>query len=226
MFFFIQSSYSQEEKGNDTIILINPSLEGEVKMGSTINGYELMNGWLDCSPYLFPTESPADVHPNGIFEVTKMAHEGETYIGMVVRENGSFEAITQKLNVPLQENECYIMSLFLARSDEYVSRYYRQTGSKSKFNGRKQSRMPTKGQAGASIFRLYGGDRACNGDLLAETNLIEHTDWKKYKIVFKAPASIEYLTFSAFFGDSGEPTYRGNLLMDHISPIVRVACIE
>ena len=62
-------------------------------------------GWIDCG---FDGETPVDVQPNGTFSVTKPAAEGNTYIGMVVRDNDTWEAVSQRLSRPLQAGQCYV----------------------------------------------------------------------------------------------------------------------
>lgn len=37
------------------------------------------------------------MQPSGSWNVTRVAQDGETYVGMVVRENNTWEAISQKL---------------------------------------------------------------------------------------------------------------------------------
>ena len=77
--------------------------------------------WWDCG---FTGETPPDVHPvpkGGIFGVTQLAQEGSTYLGMVVRENDTWESVAQRLDQPLQPNNCYAISIFLCASDTYTS---------------------------------------------------------------------------------------------------------
>ena len=85
---------------DEPIALTNPSFEGTAAEGS-VNG-NLPNGWYDCG---FPGETVPDIHPKegpGAFQVTREAFHGRTYIGMVVRENETWEMISQRLSGALQ----------------------------------------------------------------------------------------------------------------------------
>lgn len=72
-------------------------------------------------------ETPPDIHPaldedgNPFFSVTKMAKDGNTYLGMVVRSYGTHERIRQKLTKKLIKDSCYQFSIYLCRSEFYKS---------------------------------------------------------------------------------------------------------
>ena len=94
---------------NDTIPLRNPSFEGIPKC------CEAPKGWHDCG---IEGESPTDVQP-GSFQVKMEANEGNTYLGMVARDNGTVEAVGCRLLGELKANETYRFSIWLAHSPEY-----------------------------------------------------------------------------------------------------------
>ena len=48
-----------------------------------------------------------DVHPGNYWEVNKPAFNGKTYVGMVVRNNDTWERISQMLEKPLIGGVCY-----------------------------------------------------------------------------------------------------------------------
>lgn len=96
----------------EAIYLTNPSFEDMPRHSIA------PSGWYDCG---FPGESPPDVQPNGEFGVTKPANHGATYLGMVVRDNDTWESVSQKLSRPLKRGQCYEFSLDLARSELYIS---------------------------------------------------------------------------------------------------------
>ena len=78
---------------DDPIELNNPSFEDFARASKE------PRGWYDCG---FPGETPPDVQPSGGFEVFKPAYEGRTYLGMVVRDNDTWESVAQRLSRPLQ----------------------------------------------------------------------------------------------------------------------------
>ena len=107
------SGYSQE---SSTIIkLNNTGFEGTPGPGKNY-----ISGWKDCGRSRFPDESPVDLQP-GSFDVTLRPHEGRSYLGMVNRDNDTWESVTQQLIKPLKEGECYTFSLYLASSPKYKS---------------------------------------------------------------------------------------------------------
>ena len=76
----------------DSIRLVNPSFEDVPKQSSP------PLGWADCG---FTGESAPDVHPSNFWEVSKPAQNGKTYVGLVVRNNDTWERISQMLESPL-----------------------------------------------------------------------------------------------------------------------------
>ncbi len=167
-------------------------------------------GWIDCG---FDGETPVDVQPNGTFSVTKPADEGNTYIGMVVRDNDTWEAVSQRLSRPLQAGQCYEFSVSLSRSELYVSTS-RVTDSPANYV------TPAK-------LRIYGGNDYCDkAFLLAETSLIINTRWLEYSFRFEPTANYTHLIFEAFYKTPSLFPYNGNVLMDNASEIVPVPCDE
>jgi len=167
-------------------------------------------GWIDCG---FDGETPVDVQPNGTFSVTKPADEGNTYIGMVVRDNDTWEAVSQRLSRPLQAGQCYEFTVSLSRSELYVSTS-RVTDSPANYV------TPAK-------LRIYGGNDYCDkGFLLAETSLIINTRWLEYSFRFEPTGNYTHLIFEAFYKTPSLFPYNGNVLMDNASEIVPVPCDE
>ncbi|HRI59483.1 MAG TPA: hypothetical protein PK228_07160, partial [Saprospiraceae bacterium] len=73
--------------GQKTNMLSNPSFEDTPKTG------EVPVGWYDCGAAM---ETPPDVQP-GSFGVVSSPYDGNTYLGMVVRDNETWEAVGQQL---------------------------------------------------------------------------------------------------------------------------------
>lgn len=201
--------HGQEE----VVYLKNPSFEGIPRAGgATYHGISAA-GWIDCGGIMFPSETPPDIHPGNFFRVQKPAQEGNTYIGLVARENESWESVSQLLSQPLEQGKCYSINLFLSRSDNYVNR---MTTDDSE---------DVKSQGDPLVLRVYGGLRPCEKkQLLAESQLVSHTDWRNYEFEFEAGVNTYYITFEAFYKTPVLLPYNGNLLIDNISPIRRVSC--
>ena len=108
--FVVQVANGQEE---EPIRLTNPSFEDMPRHS------QAPIGWKDCG---FPSESPPDIQPDplGQFQVSKAAYHGGTYLGMVVRDNDTWERVSQKLSSPIQNGVCYSFSLLSSRIGVYI----------------------------------------------------------------------------------------------------------
>ncbi|NUO03060.1 MAG: hypothetical protein HUU01_20820, partial [Saprospiraceae bacterium] len=97
---------------------LNPSFEDQPDFGKP------PSGWFFCGN---SGETPPDIHPGGFYGVTAAPKDGRTYVGMVMRDNGTEEQLGQRLAAPLAPGQCYAFRIFAARSDQYAS-FSRTTG--------------------------------------------------------------------------------------------------
>ena len=202
---FSLSIFAQE---GEPILLINPSFEGTPAEGS-LNG-PMIPGWYDCG---FPGETIPDVHPkeNSAFGVDIEPFDGNTYIGLVVRGNDTWERISQRLGSPLLAGQCYEFSLSLARSLTYES-------ASSTNAERVNFVTPAK-------LRIWGGNSICDrGELLDESDLVINSRWLNNEFKFKPKRNFHYLIFEAFYRTPSPFPYNGNILIDNASPIIPVPC--
>lgn len=192
---------------NDTVYLINPSFEDFPRSGHA------PRGWADCG---FPGETPPDTQPDATFSVNVPALDGNTYLGMVVRDNDTWESVGQRLGKPLEKGKCYEFRIHLARSPTYVS----------------VSRLPDSGGDPANYttpakLRVYGGNDFCDkAYLLAETKLIINHRWLEYRMKFEPVQSYTHIVFEAFYNTPTLFPYNGNILLDKASAIVPIPCDE
>jgi len=178
-------------------------------------------GWQDCGAF---GETPPDVQPNpGIafgekpyFDVTLPAQDGPTYMGMVVRDNDTQESVSQRLSAPLEGGKCYEMSLYLARSETYLSQARSRDDSGT--TEMVDFTQPIK-------IRIYGGNAYCQkSELLGETPLVENTNWKEYNLRFEPTTNHRFIVIQAFYKTPTLFPYNGNVLVDNLSDIVTVPC--
>ncbi|MDX1667294.1 MAG: hypothetical protein R3350_08695, partial [Saprospiraceae bacterium] len=120
---------------------------------------------------------------------------GDTYVGLITREDGSWESIGQRVKDPLKPGECYSFTIDVGHSTTYA------------------------GYASPIRLRIWGGLNKCRKDqLLLETDPVESEEWETLEVQFWTKQYVNYLIFEAFFG--GEPhRTRGNILIDNIGPI-------
>ncbi len=189
---------------NSKILLNNPSFEDKPRHS------KVPVGWTDCG---FPGESEPDIQPSGFFSVNKPAQEGNTYMGMVVRDNDTWESVGQKLSHKMEKGKCYEFSIFLCRSELYVSQS-RLSEAQSNYT------TPAK-------LRIYGGFNYCDKQfLLAESSLVVSTRWLEYKFRFEPIDNYSHLVFEAFYKTPTLFPYNGNILLDNASAIEPIPCKE
>ncbi len=198
-------------QGDQPIELSNPSFEDFARPSNT------PRGWYDCGDINYPLETAPDVHPSGgvepSFGVTSKAHDGDTYLGMVVRSNDSHESVSQRLKKPLMPGKCYSFSIYVATSKVYKSQI---RGSKEFVDFVTPIKLSIKGGAGFC-------DPAVT---LAETKLIDHAEWKEYTFKFEPKRKISYIVLEARYQTPTFNPPNGNILLDNASAIQPIPCDE
>ncbi len=188
-------------QGGYTIDLRNPSFEDLSRCCKP------PRGWEACGKEDLNTP---DVQP-GHFFVDLEPIEGNTYLGLVTRDNDSWESVSQRLNRSLKKGECYTFSLKASYADNLVSQS-RVTNKDVTYN------KPIK-------IRVWGGTGYCHkAELLDETPLIDHTYWKQYNFRFQPRKSHSFITIEAFYKTPTLVPYNGNVLIDDASSILIIPC--
>ncbi|MFK7935089.1 MAG: hypothetical protein AB8G22_16375 [Saprospiraceae bacterium] len=167
-------------------------------------------GWYDCGN---PSESPPDVHPtfDKSFGVSTPAQDGETYLGLVVRDNDTQEAVGKKLDRSLEAGNCYQFSIYLAQSPEYVS-LSRNTSEEVNY------KTP-------AVLRIWGGNNYCEqNELLGVSDFVAHADWREYTFSFQPEQDLQYINLEAYYELPALFVYNGHLLIDNMSPISVMEC--
>lgn len=191
------------------IPIINGSFEDIPRSGGNINID--IKGWYDCGLLRFSQETPPDIHPGGFWNNEIGAYEGKTYLGMVVRDNDTYEGVAQRLTNPLQAGKCYTMTVALAKSPQYLSR----------------SRLTEQEQnyTRPAVLRLWGGTGFCNDrELLAESPPVDNNQWKLYEFTFKPRSDYRYLLAEAYYKVPVILPYNGHILIDRLSNIKVIPC--
>ena len=186
------------------IQLKNPSFEGTPRHST------LPKGWENCG---FEEESPTDIQPSGDFGVKKEASHGKTYVGMVVRDNDSWECIGQVLSERLKKGTCYKLSFEAAQSPYYYS--------PSRLSGE------TVNYITPCVIKIWGGFQNETGyQIMATTPAIATKDWTVYTLEFTPSDSFDFIYFEAYYDNETAGPYNGNVLIDHLSPIVPCSLIK
>lgn len=184
--------------GQKTISLRNPSFEDKPVMG------DVPSTWKNCG---FPGETPPDVQPCGAFAVSAKASEGATYLGMVTRDNDTWEKVGAKLSSKMEAGQVYEFRIDLARSGQYQS-YSRITNEPTEF-------------VTPVVLRIFGGNSYCEKEqLLGVSPPIDHTGWFTYRFTLSPQDNYSHLLIEAYYADPLGDAYCGNLLVDHASQLV------
>lgn len=202
---FLQTGWSQA----DTIFLKNPSFEDIPRHSQGVKG------WIDCG---WDTETAPDVQPfkslNAEWGQQIPAIKGNTYLGLVVRENDTYERVGQRLSSPLIGGQCYTFSIYLSSSDQYLSATKRSKGALHNYT------QP-------AVLRISGGvDYCLRSEVLAESPTIDNTVWQRYDFQLHPTMDYEYILIEAFYKTPALVVYNGNVLVDGASEIVRIECPE
>lgn len=170
-------------------------------------------GWKDCG-YLFEGESPPDVQPCGAWKVTQKAIDGKTYVGMVVRENNTWEALAQELKGTLKKDSLYNFEILICTSKSYVS----ATRESVRYNYGKPYNYITPAR-----LRIWGGNQLCyRSSILTESPLVTNNEWQVYKFTIKPPEDVSFIIFEAFYENELSKPYNGNILIDRASAFTPV----
>ena len=207
-FIFILSLHSVFGQYTDTVFVSNGSFEDIPRNGSERIP---ISGWYDCGVLRFPSETPPDIHPGGFWANEVNASHGKTYLGMVVRDNDSYEGVGQRLSQVLQKGKCYDFTLQLAQSSKYWS--------KSKLTNEDVNYIRP------CVVRIWGGNGFCTTkELLAESAPVNHEEWKTYEFTFKPKEDYRYILVEAYYKTPVILPYNGHLLMDKMSHFYERDC--
>ena len=175
-----------------------------IGFGTTCAQTRIQNGSFEGQPQdaTIPIEwqpceigTTPDILP-GHWGVNEEAYDGETYMGLIVREDGSYESVGQFLENPLIQGYCYEFSIYLAHSHVYAG-YNLPIG-----------------------LNIWGGSKVCSKDqLLGQAELVSHARWKKYVFKFIPKQDIYYFQIEARKAAGLYINYRGNILIDNCSTI-------
>jgi len=173
--------------------------------------------WYDCGAEEFPQETPPEIRnaESGMWGFSSKATEGNNYILMVTRRNGSKESISQRLNTRLKKNSCYEFYLDLKTAESFWS------GSRDHMGDVDDLQLSYTDEA---CLHISLSNYLCNeNQVIFESEPVENINWKSNKVLFKAEENFKFIKFSADqcgYNDIGN----GNLLLDNINNFREVKC--
>lgn len=184
----------------EAFVLKNPSFEKDEPAPGIVP-----EDWLDMGA---PGETPPDIQP-GMFEVNLPAQHGKVYLGLATRDNNTWEGVGQRLDGFLQKDSSYTFSLYLARSNSFIS-MSRATQKEATYNA------PT-------ILKIWGVNSVTQQEeLLAVSAPVSHSQWTLYSFTLKPTvADFDEIDLMAYYAPGFEQK-NGNLLIDNCSSIVKI----
>ncbi len=199
-----------------TLTLRNPSFE-DIPHAGGLNSNSTIKDWFDCSRINFPFTTPPDIHAGAtrdtaFWDMTVATAHGVTFLGMVVRDNESWESIAQRLQGPLRAGKCYEFSTYLARSDVYRSPTMSNLAKDVDFTT-------------PAVLRVWGGSGYCGPEqLLGESKPVDHSEWREYVFQFEPNDDYDFIMLEAFYQTPVLFPYNGHVLVDNSSKIVEIEC--
>ena len=189
-----------------TILLTLPSAaQNMLRNGSFEDGMVSMsrvpNHWINGSGV---QESPPDLHSaaSEFFNVLHLPADGQKYVGMVSRDNFTFESIGQRLRRPLEPGHTYELRLWVSHSETMES-----TSRRTKQPAPYVTPIP---------FDVFVSNRTVGSpyELIYRSEPVAHTDWIEYKIEFEVEDSYKFIRIGAGMDPSVRGPVNGNVLID------------
>ena len=208
-FCLILGSYSVDAQNAR---LNNGSFEDVPRQGKFQS--QSIKGWFDCGAVHFPNTTPPDIHQGNtnFWENELGSAHGKTYLTLVVREDDTYETLSQKLLGTLKEGQCYTFSISLARSTSYLSHT-------------KDNQIKKQNFIQPAVLRIWGGNDYCdNEELLGESDPVENTNWKDYNFKLEPSSDYTYITLEAYFKTPTFAGYNGNVCIDHARDFIVIDC--
>lgn len=172
------------------IELYNPSFE------DTPKDAKVPTDWTPCGQYTTPDIMPGlNEYEQPIWDVIHQPTDGETYVGLLTREDNTNEYIGQELNEPLEADVCYSFLLDLAKSPYYA------------------------GYNKAIALQIWLSNEQCERKELIEYIVVDNEKWLNHEVIFMTSNTYKYIIFEAYYIDKSKYPYRGNVLIDNVSAI-------
>lgn len=162
--------------------LDNTSFEGVPHDAVTPSNWQACG--LDSSPDIMP----------GPWGVYQKPTQGNTFLGLITREDNTWEALGQKVPKPFKKERCYKFKVDLSSSPTYA------------------------GYSKPTCLRVWLGNSACDrAQLIAISPTIDHYEWKTYEFLFSTEDDYKYIIIECYYKQPSLDYYKGNLLIDNIS---------
>lgn len=168
--------------------------------------FVIPSGW-SPHPVFLGQRSIRDLRITRFYREAEKSKHGNTHIALATYANGVRENVGQKLRFPMIPGHTYSMDLWLAWNPSRTTIHPKQADPNPPFNLK-----PVKIQ----VYGFASSNDATNS-LLAESPVIDHSDWVNHKLRWTCNGRFEYIYLVATC--IGDQAYNGNVLMDQVSDI-------
>lgn len=182
------SVYSIQCNAYSQNYITNPGFEGP-------DGIEVIpSDWFGgCGVMNTPDTQP------GWWNIENKPAEGNAYIDLLYKEDGTTESVYQKLASPLIKGGCFHIEIYLAMACQ------------DSISGLYEYDLNHPGDLIIRGSETYGCN---NGQILAEFKQVSNCQWRKYQAVFHADSTINYIYLE--FKKGASPELNGSILIDDI----------
>ena len=188
-------------------LLTNPSFEAGVA-DIFEKEFFTMKGWRDWGSHvMFPGNSPPDIHTSNTnwWSVKRQSQHGRSFVGLVTRPDGSFESLAQRLKEPLIAGLPYILTIYVSQDSIYLSPW--------RLYGYQQINF-----VNPTVLRIWGSNTAGQmEELLAESQPVDHYEWRQYVFQFIPKDRYKFLVISARSPAGETDKMTGHILIDNAS---------
>ena len=133
-------------------------------------------------------------------------------MGLVARDNETWERVSQRLEEPLQPWQGYTMRFYTCQSYAFRS-ISRSTGEEVDYT------TPV-------LLRIYGGQRPCDEhDLLATVGPVNWRRWRAHDVYLDVKEKYTYISIEAYYA-KGKHKTNGHVLLDALGPIIPVSTTD
>jgi len=139
-----------------------------------------------------------------LWNVDKQPYDGSWYTGLVVRDDGSFEVLGQKLKNRLVANKKYLVSLYLCTSTKMTSFSPLSNGQEVSFGKALNVRI--------SIGNSYKMSR-----IILETGAVTNEEWMEYTFEIQPDVDVKCFWIESAHLTGYEGAYNGNVFVDMVS---------
>lgn len=177
--FILSGSYAQN-------YVTNPGFEGP-------DGIEVIpSDWFaGCGTMNTPDTQP------GWWNVENKPYEGNSYINLLFKEDGTTESVYQKLATPLQAGACYIIEIQLAQAcQDSLSNLFPYDLN----------------HPGDLVLRGSSSYGCGTGQILASFKQVSNCKWNTYYSVFQADSTLNYIYIE--FSKGTSIYLNGSILID------------